>query len=148
MKICVLPPTAGRRTQLFLLIFTEPGNRTLAHPCTCIDEGSFIQPLKKLTIDDKKNLSPGLMASEYATIRAATLGLPKPGVTLNVTRCGDYGCQKARRLSVRRPSVRQWQAWRDTTPTRPSSPSFPLPLGRDGTKWCVCSAARGGKAGG
>ena len=44
------------------------------------------------------------MASEYATIRAATLGLPKPGVTLNVTRCGDYGCQKARRLSVR-PSV-------------------------------------------
>ena len=45
------------------------------------------------------------MASEYATIRAATLGLPKPGVTLNVTRCGDYGCQKARRLSVR-PSVR------------------------------------------
>ena len=27
-------PAAGRRTQLFHLIFTEPGDHTLAHPCT------------------------------------------------------------------------------------------------------------------
>ena len=27
-------PIAGLRTQLFHLIFTEPGNSTLAHPCT------------------------------------------------------------------------------------------------------------------
>ena len=33
-KSCVLLPTAGRRTQLFHLIFMEPGNHTLAHPCT------------------------------------------------------------------------------------------------------------------
>ena len=26
-------PAAGRRTQFFHLIFTEPGKRTLAHPC-------------------------------------------------------------------------------------------------------------------
>ena len=26
-------PIAGLRTQLFHLIFTEPGNSTLAHPC-------------------------------------------------------------------------------------------------------------------
>ena len=32
-KSCVLQPAAGRRTQFFHLIFTEPGNRTLAHPC-------------------------------------------------------------------------------------------------------------------
>ena len=33
-KSCVVLPAAGRRMQLFHLIFTEPGNRTLAHPCT------------------------------------------------------------------------------------------------------------------
>ena len=33
MKSCVLLPAAGRRSQLFHLIFTEPGKHTLAHPC-------------------------------------------------------------------------------------------------------------------
>ena len=32
-KDCVLLLAAGCRTQLFLLIFPEPGNHTLAHPC-------------------------------------------------------------------------------------------------------------------
>ena len=32
-KIYVLLPAAGSRTQFFLLIFTEPGKHTLAHPC-------------------------------------------------------------------------------------------------------------------
>ena len=32
-KSCVFLPAAGRRTQLFHLDYTEPGNRTLAHPC-------------------------------------------------------------------------------------------------------------------
>ena len=33
IKSCVLLPAAGRRTQLFHLIFTEPGPRGLADPC-------------------------------------------------------------------------------------------------------------------
>ena len=33
-KNCVLLPAAGRRTQLFHLIFTEPGAHLLVHPCT------------------------------------------------------------------------------------------------------------------
>ena len=32
-KSCVLLPAAGRRTQLFFLIFLEPGVRGLADPC-------------------------------------------------------------------------------------------------------------------
>ena len=32
-KNCVLLPAAGRRTQLFLLTFTEPEARSLAKPC-------------------------------------------------------------------------------------------------------------------
>ena len=40
-KSCVLQPAAGRKTQLLIFIFTEPGNRTLAHPCT----GSYGIPL-------------------------------------------------------------------------------------------------------
>ena len=33
MKSCVLLPAAGRKTQLFILIFSEPGVRGLADPC-------------------------------------------------------------------------------------------------------------------
>ena len=36
LKSCVLPPAAGRRTQLFLLIFTEPGVHLLGHPCNSV----------------------------------------------------------------------------------------------------------------
>ena len=35
-KNCVLVPAAGRKTQLFNLIFTEHGKRTLAHPCMTV----------------------------------------------------------------------------------------------------------------
>ena len=34
VKSCNLLPAAGWRTQLILLILMEPGNRTIAHPCT------------------------------------------------------------------------------------------------------------------
>ena len=34
IKSCVLLPSAGRKTQLFILIFTEPGICGLADPCT------------------------------------------------------------------------------------------------------------------
>ena len=40
IKSCVLLPAAGRRTQLFHLIFTEPGPRGLADPCSYNDETS------------------------------------------------------------------------------------------------------------
>ena len=33
-KNCILLPAAGRRTQLFHPIFTEPGVHLLGHPCT------------------------------------------------------------------------------------------------------------------
>ena len=36
IKSCVLLPAAGRRTQLFHLIYTEPGPCGLADPCSCI----------------------------------------------------------------------------------------------------------------
>ena len=32
---CVLLPAAGRRTQLFQLIFTEPRAHHIVHPCIC-----------------------------------------------------------------------------------------------------------------
>ena len=32
-KNCALPPAAGRRTQFFHNIFTEPGKVILVHPC-------------------------------------------------------------------------------------------------------------------
>ena len=35
-KYCVLLPAAGRRTQLFHLIFTEPGVPVLGHPCILV----------------------------------------------------------------------------------------------------------------
>ena len=35
-KSCILLPAAGRRTQLFHLIFSEPGVHLLVHPCMCI----------------------------------------------------------------------------------------------------------------
>ena len=38
IKSCVLLPAAGRKTQLFILIFSEPGVRGLAYPCRCIGE--------------------------------------------------------------------------------------------------------------
>ena len=47
-KSCVLLPAAGRRTQVFHLIFTEPGKRTLARPYRRVaefidkDNGGFI----------------------------------------------------------------------------------------------------------
>ena len=34
LKNCVLLPAAGRKTQFFLLIFTEPGAQHKVHPCT------------------------------------------------------------------------------------------------------------------
>ena len=34
VKNCVLLPAAGRKTQLFLLIFTEPGAQHKVHPCS------------------------------------------------------------------------------------------------------------------
>ena len=34
-KSCVLLPAAGRKTQLFHLISTEPGVHLLVHPCMC-----------------------------------------------------------------------------------------------------------------
>ena len=34
IKSCVRLPAAGRRTQLFILIFTEPGVCGFAKPCT------------------------------------------------------------------------------------------------------------------
>ena len=42
-KNCVLLPAAGRRTQYFHLIFTEPGKCTLAHPCSpwCRERGKL-----------------------------------------------------------------------------------------------------------
>ena len=43
-KSCVLLPAAGKRTQLFHLIFTEPGTHTLAHPCTCPSLSLETQP--------------------------------------------------------------------------------------------------------
>ena len=65
------------------------------------------------------------------------VGLPKPGVTLNVTRCGDYSCQKARRLSVR-PPVRPSVAGRHgVTQPQLNFLSLSLSLGseRDGMAW-------------
>ena len=36
-KNCVLLPAAGRRAQLFHLIFTEPGVHLLVHPCRALN---------------------------------------------------------------------------------------------------------------
>ena len=43
VKSSVLLPTAGRRTQLFLLIFTEPGFHLLGHPCTLQTQTAKLQ---------------------------------------------------------------------------------------------------------
>ena len=40
-KNCVLLPAAGRRAQLFHLIFTEPGVHLLVHPCRLFTLESF-----------------------------------------------------------------------------------------------------------
>ena len=37
IKSCVLLPAAGRKTQPFILIFSEPGPRGLANPCRSFD---------------------------------------------------------------------------------------------------------------
>ena len=44
IKICDFPPAAGRRTQLFHLIFSEPGVCGFADPCRgrCLDEGRLV----------------------------------------------------------------------------------------------------------
>ena len=34
IKSCVLLPAAGRRTQIFILLFSEPGVCRFADPCT------------------------------------------------------------------------------------------------------------------
>ena len=36
-KSCALLPATGRTTQLFILLFTESGNHTLAHPCEKVE---------------------------------------------------------------------------------------------------------------
>ena len=38
IKSCILLPAPGWGTQLFHLIFTEPGNHTLAHTCTSLND--------------------------------------------------------------------------------------------------------------
>ena len=48
MKSCVLLPAAGRKTQLFILIFSEPGVRGLADPCRC---SAFKRSLFALSVE-------------------------------------------------------------------------------------------------
>ena len=44
-KYCVLLPAAGRRTQFFLLIFTEPGRSLFAEPCRPQGAGCYFRTL-------------------------------------------------------------------------------------------------------
>ena len=43
-------PAAGFRTQLLHLIFTEPGNRTLAHPCRHLPMIWVVNVLSKVVL--------------------------------------------------------------------------------------------------
>ena len=49
-KNCVILPAAGRRTQLFHFIFTEPRAHQKVHPCTLahwIHDATLVKKLKK-----------------------------------------------------------------------------------------------------
>ena len=103
-KSCVLLPAASRRTQFFLLIFTEPGAHHKVHPCTWNYPGQTL---------DRHYRSRSIMDSD--TLWSVQSGWLSPAVTHSSTeyRSSTHQASVVENLAIRR---NNWSCEDETWP--------------------------------